>query len=94
LERRQNQKKQDRLQKKVTPSTQGDEDLAYTVVEKIAEFRGGQEALRKYMEKAVSYTDEARKAKVEGSVYVNFIVEKDGKVSQCKGFAWIRQCPG
>jgi len=71
--------------KKVTPSTQGDEDQAYVVVEKVAEFRGGPEALWEYMEKAVSYTDEARKAKVEGSVYINFIIEKDGTVSH----AWV-----
>jgi TonB family protein len=70
--------------KLVTPSTQSGEDEVFTVVEKIPEFPGGQEALWYYMERAVSYPDAAKKAKVEGTVYINFIIEKDGTVSQAK----------
>ncbi|MDD2527356.1 MAG: M56 family metallopeptidase [Lentimicrobiaceae bacterium] len=67
-----------------TQLPQPGEDQVYTVVEKLPEFPGGQEALWNYMGNAISYSEEAKKAKVEGTVYVNFIIEKDGTVSNAK----------
>ena len=65
-------------------SQQNEDDEVYTVVEKVPEFVGGQQALVEYMKSAVSYPEAARKAKVEGTVYISFIIEKDGKVSGAK----------
>jgi len=60
------------------------QDDVFTVVEKVPVFKGGQEALTEYMKSAVVYPDLAKKDKIEGTVYVTFVVEKDGKVSEAK----------
>lgn len=56
----------------------------FTVVENPPKFPGGEEARIAYMLKAISYPEQARKNKIEGTVYVTFVVEKDGRVSNVK----------
>ncbi|GAB4014317.1 hypothetical protein GCM10028808_36440 [Spirosoma migulaei] len=50
----------------------------YTVVEKQPEFPGGIGALMEYLKTSVQYPPEAKKAKIQGRVFVSFIVELDG----------------
>lgn len=52
--------------------------------EKMPEFKGGQEALMKYVGENVRYPEDAKKAKTEGMVVVSFVVGKDGKVTKAK----------
>lgn len=47
----------------------------------MAEFEGGQEALVKYIADNVKYPEKAEEVGLEGRVLVNFIIEKDGSVS-------------
>ncbi len=56
----------------------------FTVVENMPEFPGGREAMAKYLASSVKYPEEARKAGLEGTVYVTFVVEETGKVSDVK----------
>ncbi|MCK4569727.1 MAG: TonB family protein [Bacteroidales bacterium] len=53
----------------------------FLVVEKMPEFPGGEEALMVYLASKTKYTRMAIEAGITGTVYVSFIVEKDGSVS-------------
>ncbi len=58
---------------------QGDE--VFTVVEKMPEYPGGDDARVKYMAHNLLYPESAIKNKTEGTVYISFIVEKNGAVT-------------
>jgi len=58
-----------------------DEDKIFTVVEQQAEFPGGMEALYKFLNKNIRYPSSARRMGVDGKVYVQFVVDKEGKIS-------------
>ena len=51
-------------------------------VEKPAEFPGGSDGWRSYLEKNLKYPKKAQRAKIEGVVRVQFIVDKTGVVSE------------
>jgi protein TonB len=56
----------------------------FTVVEQNAEPEGGMDAFYKYLNKALKYPAQARRMGVEGKVYVQFVVEKDGSLTDIK----------
>lgn len=56
-------------------------DKVFTVVEKLPQFPGGVGALTTYLAQNLKYPDAARQAKVQGKVFVNFIINQDGSVS-------------
>ena len=60
------------------------EEPVFTVVEEMPKYPGGQDALIKYMMTNVKYPENARKNGVQGTVFITFVVEKDGKVTQAK----------
>lgn len=53
----------------------------FVVNEEAAEIEGGMEVLYKYIGKKLKYPKEARKNDVEGKVFVQFIVNIDGTIS-------------
>lgn len=53
----------------------------FTVVEESPSFIGGQTAMVQFLSKNLQYPTEALEKNVEGVVYVSFIVEKDGLIS-------------
>ncbi len=55
---------------------------AFTVVEKMPEFPGGQIALFNYISNDLNYPAEAKENKIEGTVHIQFIVAATGKVEQ------------
>ena len=57
----------------------GDNNIS-TKVE--ASFTGGEDALSKYLANNMKYPKDARKKKIKGTVIVNFIVTKDGKIKE------------
>jgi TonB family protein len=61
-----------------------DPNQIFSVVEQHADFPGGYEALSKYLSKNLRYPAAARRAKVEGKVYLAFVVEKDGALSNVR----------
>jgi protein TonB len=52
--------------------------------EKAPEFQGGSEALLKYLMAETKYPQLAKESKIEGKVFVQFVVEKDGEVTEAK----------
>jgi periplasmic protein TonB len=46
------------------------------------EFVGGMDALLVYMQENVVYPEAAKNAGVQGTIYVQFTIEKDGKVTE------------
>ncbi|HPE42952.1 MAG TPA: TonB family protein [Bacteroidales bacterium] len=56
----------------------------FTVVEVAPEFPGGPTAMINFLANNISYPEEARRDSIQGRVYVNFVVEADGSVSNVK----------
>src|ERR1700744_5618737 len=56
----------------------------YTAVEESPEFPGGLQAFYKFLAMNVRYPQEAREKKIQGRVIVQFIVERDGSLSDVK----------
>lgn len=65
-------------------STVSDDDVIFSVVEKEAQFPGGNDAMMKFIAKNVKYPQTAVENKIEGTVYVEFVIEKDGKITNVK----------
>ncbi len=56
----------------------------FTVVEELPGFEGGMDAFYQYVAKEIRYPLQARQMGVEGRVDVQFVVEKDGSLSDIK----------
>ena len=56
----------------------------FTVVEKQPSYPGGQDGYTKFLIANIKYPEEALKKGVTGTVYVSFIVEKNGAVTDVK----------
>lgn len=56
----------------------------FTVVESMPEFPGGQIAMMKYLNKNMEYPQMARESGIHGRVYVTFVVETDGRVTDIR----------
>ena len=53
----------------------------FDIVEQMPEYPGGQAALFEYLSKNIKYPADAEKKKVEGKVFVTFVVDTDGKIT-------------
>jgi len=56
----------------------------YSVVDVQPEFNGGQKELVKYISSNLRYPANARQNNIQGKVYVAFIIEKDGDITDVK----------
>ena len=56
----------------------------FTVVESMPEYPGGQVELFKYLSESIRYPAMAREIGVQGRVFINFVVEPDGSISNVK----------
>ncbi len=65
------------------PEMQLDEPVIL-VPEIAPEFPGGVDALMAYLGRNLNYPARARELEIQGRVYVSFVIEKDGKVSNIK----------
>jgi protein TonB len=59
-------------------------DGVYFVVDEMPEYPGGENALRNDIASEVKYPEEAKKNKIQGKVYVTFVVNEQGKVDDAK----------
>jgi len=59
-----------------------EEEEIYTVVEQTPQFPGGEKARVDFIKNNLKYPESARKNNVEGTVYITFVVEKDGSVTE------------
>ena len=60
------------------------EEEIFTIVEKMPIFPGGVEALFGYLSQNIEYPDMAKDAKIEGKVYITFIVDQSGGIADVK----------
>ena len=56
----------------------------FTVVEEMPEFPGGMAKLADYLAKNIKYPQLARESGIQGRVFINFVVENDGSVTNVK----------
>lgn len=68
---------------RVSEAAAQDEKI-FTVVEEQPEFNGGYDAMMEFIRENLRYPADARQQGVEGTVYVSFIVETDGRVTSSK----------
>ncbi|MBW6497139.1 MAG: TonB family protein [Bacteroidales bacterium] len=66
------------------PEEPADPYQIFIAVEKMPEFPGGGRALIEYLSKNVKYPRLAQEAGIRGTVYVGFVVEPDGSISNLK----------
>ena len=67
----------------ITPQKKPAEDV-FTVVEVMPKFPGGINAQMKYLQSEIKYPESARKAGKQGTVYVTYVVEKDGSITDTR----------
>jgi periplasmic protein TonB len=56
----------------------------FTVVEAMPEFPGGDESRIRYLQNTLKYPQMARESGIQGRVFVTFVVERDGSISDVK----------
>ena len=57
-----------------------DEDLIFGMMERMPEFPGGEEAMYEFLAKNLKYPQAAKDSNIQGKVYVQFTVDKDGTI--------------
>jgi protein TonB len=63
---------------------EAEEEEIYSVVEVPPSYTGGEEKLMEYLTTNISYPDKAKEKMIEGIVYISFIVNEDGSISDVK----------
>ncbi len=61
-----------------------DDNKIFMVVEQQPEFEGGYEAMMNFIRKNMRYPASARRMGIDGTVYVSFVVGKDGTINDVK----------
>ena len=56
----------------------------WTFVQLMPEFPGGESALKSYLATLIKYPENAKELGIQGVVYINFVVEKDGSITEVK----------
>ena len=72
------------LAQKTVVSQKDQKEDPFTVVEDMPAFPGGMEAMIQFISSNIKYPADAKKQKVDGRVLVNFVVEKDGSITEVK----------
>ena len=63
---------------------EADEGQVFFIVEDMPEFPGGELALRKFIANAIKYPVIAQENGIQGKVYVNFVVDTDGSITNAR----------
>jgi TonB family protein len=66
------------------PPAENSPDVIFTAVETIPEFPGGPSELMKFLQNNLVYPETEKNEKIKGTVFAQFVVEKDGKLSDVK----------
>ena len=72
------------LAQKTVVSQKDQKEEPFDVVEDMPAFPGGMEAMIQFISSNIQYPADAQKQKVDGRVMVNFVVEKDGSITEVK----------
>ena len=60
------------------------ENTVFFIVEEMPEFPGGEEELLKFVTENTKYPEVAKEKKIQGKVFVQFVINKDGNVEDVK----------
>lgn len=63
---------------------QDEKNPIFTVVEEMPEYPGGKNAMYKFMGENIKYPENAKEEGISGTVFITFVVEKDGRVNDVK----------
>jgi protein TonB len=74
----------DELEKVVIPTPEKEEDKIFRAVEQQPQFPGGQSELMKYLSNNLKYPPAAAEQGIQGRVVVQFVVSKNGAISDVK----------
>lgn len=78
--------------REITPSSEANDTVvACTSVQVKPEFPGGEEAMYKFVQHTLKYPKKAKKDKASGMVIIEFIVEKDGTITNVKAVKWSNE---
>lgn len=61
-----------------------EEEQIFTIVEDQPEFPGGHSAMMQYLNQNLRYPTMAREAGIQGTVFVTFVVERDGSITDVR----------
>ncbi len=64
-----------------TSKTEDDAEIVHKVVEEMPQYPGGPSAMKKYIDSNIKYPISAMENDIQGRVFVNFVVEKDGSIT-------------
>jgi protein TonB len=64
-------------------------DEIFTIVEESAAPKGGMGAFYKYVQEKMKYPPQARRMGIDGKVFVEFVINKDGSISDVKAVKGI-----
>ncbi len=72
------------LAQKTVVSQKDQKETPFNEVEDKPAFPGGMEAMIQFFSTNIQYPADAKKQKIDGRVLVNFVVEKDGSITDVK----------
>lgn len=72
-----------------TQEEEKEETAVFFIVEEMPEFPGGQLALRTFIAQSIKYPVIAQENGIQGKVFVNFVVAKDGTITNAKIFRGV-----
>lgn len=61
-----------------------DSSLIFTIVEDMPLFPGGDEARNRFLADSINYPEKAIQKRIQGTVYVSFIIDGEGSVTDVK----------
>ncbi|MBR5081786.1 MAG: energy transducer TonB [Bacteroidales bacterium] len=71
-----------------TGEVEGESDV-YQIVEQMPEFPGGEVELFHYISKNIHHPQEAKEKGVQGRVFIGFVIEKDGSISNVRNLRGV-----
>lgn len=74
--------------------TTSDTDAPLTIVEQMPSYKGGEAAMKKFIQKNVKYPKAEKEAGISGTCYITFVVEKDGSLSSIRVLRGVPGGPG
>jgi len=69
---------------KPTDTSAVNQSIIFTAVQQEPDFVGGREKFNLYIKQNLNYPDNARKDNIQGKVFLGFVVEIDGSISNIK----------
>ena len=66
-----------------------DVDQIFSIVEEQAAYKGGMASFYEFVSKKIKYPAQAKRMNIEGKVFVEFVIERDGRLTDVKAIKGI-----